>query len=661
MRKAALAYILIALVALVPSPAVAGDDVVFAGSGWGHGVGMTQYGAYGMALQGSTASQILHHYYPTTSLGTISAASVKPFLLEEAMPLWVGIMQDELTVTFRPQGDAATLCLESGTQTCPTAAQPGELWRFEVLEDGSGCVFARNDGGGWVAQTEKASTCRGSVTPNSGSGSIELVYLGNRYANGVLRLRPGVTIEGVHAIWQTAIEPYVRGITEIPDSWSPAALEAQAIAARSYALARAGWRGSAWEFNDDRKDACYCNLFATNWDQVWTGASGAASNPNFAAAAANTAGTIVIQGVGEDAGRVAEAVYSSSSGGVTERNADYWGGPQLPYLVNVSDAAAHIPEAGNPHSVWSKTVANSTVANALGFDTITDVTVTQRYPSGSAKTVRFSGTKNGSGVATDVSGNWTRITFGLRSQYYSTSADGTAPPPSQGTLPMTDGTTPYNTSTTTSTTTTTTTLPPTTTTVAETTTTSTEASTTTTSTTTSTTTTVPETTTTVAPTTTVEVVEVAPPSDPGVNDPAPVTNREEEAPGEGEDVPPPPVPVDEGNPIPTIPWEDRLDGEQATPGFVWVEVDDLSTTTSGPTTMPPTTAAPLTEPAEAPPGAVGDDPSTIVEIPLVLADGDMPELSSEPTPWRRTVFDTATSLGDWIAGVAAWMSGLVSP
>jgi hypothetical protein len=151
------------------------------------------------------------------------------------------------------------------------------------------------------------------------------------------------------------------------------------------------------------------------------------------------------------------------------------------------------------------------------------------------------------------------------------------------------------------------------------------------------------------------VVEVAPPSDPGVNDPAPVTNREEEAPGEGEDVPPPPVPVDEGNPIPTIPWEDRLDGEQATPGFVWVEVDDLSTTTSIPTTMTPTTAAPLTEPAEAPPGAVGDDPSTIVEIPLVLADGDMPELSSEPTPWRRTVFDTATSLGDWIAGVAAWV------
>ena len=151
MRKTALAYILIALIALVPFPAdAAGNDVVFAGSGWGHGVGMTQYGAYGMALQGSSAAAILAHYYPTTSLGTISSGAVKPFLLSEEMPLWVGVMQDEQTVTFRAQGDAATLCLESGDQICTTAAQPGQLWRFQVQEDGSGCVFARNDGGAWV-------------------------------------------------------------------------------------------------------------------------------------------------------------------------------------------------------------------------------------------------------------------------------------------------------------------------------------------------------------------------------------------------------------------------------------------------------------------------------------------------------------------------------
>ncbi len=352
MRRVALAYILIALAALLPAPAdAAGNDVVFVGSGWGHGVGMTQYGAYGMALQGSTSAQILSHYYPTTQLGTISSASVKPFLLAEPMPLWVSLMRDQTTVTFRPRGGAATLCLESGEQVCPLAAGADETWRFEVTPQG--CVFARQTGGTWAAQTAPG-TCRGSVTPNDSATSIELVFVGNRYSNGVLRLRPGVTITGVHAVWQTAVEPYVRGITEIPDSWHAETLRAQAIAARSYALARSGWRGSAWEFNNERKDACYCNLYATTSDQVWKGATGAAANPNFAAAATASAGTIVVQTVGTNAGKVAETVYSSSSGGTTERNGDYWGGLQLPYLVNVSDSAAALPAAGNPYTSWTR-------------------------------------------------------------------------------------------------------------------------------------------------------------------------------------------------------------------------------------------------------------------------------------------------------------------
>lgn len=155
------------------------------------------------------------------------------------------------------------------------------------------------------------------------------------------------------------------------------------------------------------------------------------------------------------------------------------------------------------------------------------------------------------------------------------------------------------------------------------------------------------------------MVEVAPPEDPGVNDPAPVTNQAEEEKGSGEDVPPPPVPVDQGTPTPTTPWQDRLEGETETPDFVWVEVDDLDpTTTSAP---PATTAPPLSEPAEAPPGAVADDPSEVIEIPLVLADEEMPDLESAPTPWRRTVYDTASAVGDWLTGVAAWMQGLVSP
>lgn len=643
MRRVALAYILIALAAWLPLPAqAASGDVVFTGSGWGHGVGMSQYGAQGMALNGSTASQVLGYYYPTTQLGSISSSAVKSFLLDEPMPLWVNLMRDQTTITFRPRSGAATLCLESGEQVCPLAAGKDEMWRFEVQADG--CVFSKQVDGAWTPQTEPG-TCRGSVTPNNSSTSIEMVFTGNRYANGVLRLRPGVTITGVHAVWQTALEPYVRGVSEMPDSWHAAALKTQAIAARSYALARAGWRGSAWEFSNSRKDACYCNLYATTNDQVWKGASGAASNPNFAAAASATAGTIVIQTVGTGAGKVAETVYSSSSGGTTERNSDYWGGGQLPYLVNVDDSAAKLPEAGNPHASWTKPVAGSTVAAALGFNSVASAQVTAFYSSGSAKTVRFTGTKDGQNVAVDVTGNWVRIKFGLRSRYFTATVEGS---------PAT------TTSTTTTTEAPTTTVGATSTTVPDSSTTTPEASTTTVP---DSSTTVPEssTTTTQAPTTTTEaptttqpstttteqLVVVSAPKDPGTGEPAPVTNKAEEARGSGEKVPPPPVPVEDTEPAVTIVWTERLAGDDATPAFE--KVTWSSTTTTQPTTT--TTVAPASATAFEPPPT---------SIPVMDPDGPLPELASQPSGRRMAFYDTVLTLGTWVSGLIDWVVDLVS-
>lgn len=631
MRRAALAYILIALAAWLPSPAQAAPgDVVFTGSGWGHGVGMTQYGAYGMALNGSTATQVLGHYYPTTQLGPITPSAVKSFLLDEPMPLWVNLMRNQTTVTFRPRGGTATLCLESGEQVCPLAAGTDEMWRFEVQAEG--CVFSKQVDGTWTPQTEPG-TCRGSVTPNDGSTSIEMVFIGNQYANGVLRLRPGVTITGVHAVWQTALEPYVRGVSEIPDSWHGEALRAQAIAARSYALARAGWRGSAWEFSDSRKDACYCNLYATTNDQVWKGASGAASNPNFAAAASATAGTIVVQTVGTGAGKVAETVYSSSSGDITERNSDYWGGGQLPYLVNVDDSASKLPEAGNPHATWTKSVAGSTVAATLGFDSISSAQVTEFYPSGSAKTVRFTGTKDGQNVAVDVTGNWVRIKFGLRSRYFTASVEGGTPTTSTS-------------STTTTTSPTTTTTGETSTTVAESSTTVPGSSTTVPESSTTSPTTTTEAPTTTQPTTTTEAaVVVSAPEDPGTGEPAPVTNKAEEARGSGEKVPPPPVPVEDTEPPATIAWTDRLAGDDATPTFATV------TWSSTTTTSPTTTAAPTEITAFAPPPT---------SIPVVVAGEPLPELASQPSAGRMRFYDAALAVGTWVSGLVEWVVDLVS-
>src|SRR3954464_13824027 len=89
-RRFALA---LAVVAALVGPAgaspKAADSVsvttfVITGHGWGHGVGMAQWGAYGYAKHGSTYNQILAHYYPGTTLKPAPVARIKVLLIDAA-------------------------------------------------------------------------------------------------------------------------------------------------------------------------------------------------------------------------------------------------------------------------------------------------------------------------------------------------------------------------------------------------------------------------------------------------------------------------------------------------------------------------------------------------------------------------------------------------
>jgi stage II sporulation protein D len=54
------------------------DAVVFTGKGWGHGVGLCQVGAYGMALRGADYEKILHHYYTGVRIAPIEETESVP-------------------------------------------------------------------------------------------------------------------------------------------------------------------------------------------------------------------------------------------------------------------------------------------------------------------------------------------------------------------------------------------------------------------------------------------------------------------------------------------------------------------------------------------------------------------------------------------------------
>ena len=133
-------------------------------------------------------------------------------------------------------------------------------------------------------------------------------------------------------------ERYLQGIAEVPTSWPAAALDAQAIAARSYALASTGWTGEGETLEDP--------ICSTTSCQVYRGIP-VPPEPGFGrwvAAVRRTAGEILVYG-----GRPAETVYFSTSKGRTLGNDEVFGSAPLPYLRPVEET----DDGASPTSRWT--------------------------------------------------------------------------------------------------------------------------------------------------------------------------------------------------------------------------------------------------------------------------------------------------------------------
>jgi SpoIID/LytB domain protein len=392
-RASALLAVMLAVVLLsgvLVSRAEAQElEVEFVGGGWGHGVGLSQFGAYGMALEGASAQEIITHYYQSSTVGAIPPDTVDDWIAIEEKPLWVGLFQKEATVTFKPVGGPATLCYGgNGEPNCDLEAQDGEIWQFQYFS--GGCELARKSPDGkYVGQTG-VLPCGGSVTPVSAGIAIDMVNISTQYKNGILRVRRPPTAIGLHAVWQTGIEDYVRGIAEMPDSWgdvAQAALEAQAIIARTYAINRAGARTRSPDsrpplFTPQREDSCWCNLFDDTRDQVFWGWTGESQKPNSALAATATAGQVVLF-----EGSTAQTYYFSSSFGFTENSEDVFV-QTLPYLRSVDDHWAVSEAVNNANADWTARFTLSDVTTRLGWTRVDTVVLASPAP---AAQVRVSG------------------------------------------------------------------------------------------------------------------------------------------------------------------------------------------------------------------------------------------------------------------------------
>lgn len=406
--------------------------ITITGSGWGHGVGMSQYGARAMAETGMTAEQIVGSYYAGITVQTLGGFPLLPehqWMLTDPDPLWVGLAQNRTSLRFHvdgPAGSSAGLCKAGdGEGECPTQfAQPGEAWEFKALGGGT-CQFFREG-----APVGKPGYCRALVewSPQP-DVSIHLDDLGREYARGTIRIRP--VGNNFHVSLEIGVEDYVKGIAEVPSSWPTEALRAQAIAARTYGVRQMLYWGPEESFGVTRQQQCWCQLYSSVVDQnfVGYGKETEAMGDRWVAAVDSTAGRVVTH---PEAGMstIIVAYYSSSSGGHTDSNVAGLGHSQLiPYLPGVDDPWSVDPRAQNPFASWSKTVTASTIADLYSLDDLVSVQVTRRNDSGSVAEVQIVGTVGGVERTLTRSGRSFKATLGLRSHYFSLGGDAPAAGP----------------------------------------------------------------------------------------------------------------------------------------------------------------------------------------------------------------------------------------
>ena len=350
----------------------------FQGSGYGHGVGMSQIGARAKALAGESATAILQYYYTETIVETVTDTQILRINLGNLLT----------SAKLRSDSKGAELQLFAGdlgeTQTAtPLLTFPSKTSLNLNLTDGLLAISTTRGTTSKAITTGSAFTLRWSGTRYQ-AGSPTVISLTTngatkKYRHGQISLKVirdktlGKRLAIINSV--RLQDEYLWGIGEVPSSWPTQALEAQAIASRTYAYAK----------STKIRSACDCHLYATISDQTFAGYS-KESEPRFGeiwkAAVNRTAGSIITY-----EGRPITAYFSSSSGGTTETSEHAWG-TATPYTVSVPDSAS-VDVALNPRfASWTREIPQAVVAQAFALPDVISLTVLSNNPAGSVALIQ---------------------------------------------------------------------------------------------------------------------------------------------------------------------------------------------------------------------------------------------------------------------------------
>ncbi len=338
---------------LAPLPAGAGEvepSITFVGGGFGHGIGMSQYGALGRAEAGHLHEEILGFYYEGTVLSSVDGFddTTTDFGLDDDIDVLVSVRTKVAVSTPREQVGSWELDVTADGQPVATITEP-----LEATWD--------SNSNRWSAISNGSDIC--SDVDACANSSLELAMSGDEYVvleqqidgNNIGKYRGGkiilhpATVNGpkgtqparcggtssfcvIHG--DLDLQEYLYGVSEVPFSWHEEALMAQAVAARSYAVSRVLARNaSSWpdpfDLYDSVSDQKYVGWDEENYPGGWVECDGTTW-----CAAVDATDNLIVDYQGE----VAETFYSASNGGATAEPPDVWaGGTTRPYLQAKAD------------------------------------------------------------------------------------------------------------------------------------------------------------------------------------------------------------------------------------------------------------------------------------------------------------------------------------
>ena len=375
------------------------------GAGYGHGVGMSQIGARAKAIAGETATAIISYYYKDVA--------IEP--LDDSKILRVNIGHLLTSAKMATATQDATMQIFSGDigdaqDVVPLAVVPVKSsLNFSIL--GSTLLPSIVTGKKTVSiPRNRIFTVRWTGTrylPGvDGVISLSHTTTTKKYRYGQMQFRAvkaatlGYRIEVTNSVRLS--DEYLWGISEVPSSWPEAALQAQAIASRTYAMSKAGIYRSACDCDlygeiSDQSFLGYAKEIEKGWGQFWK------------AAVTNTTGLTITQ-----AGTPITAYFGSSTGGLTETAVNAWG-TEKAFTQTVADVFSLDPVLNPRFYRWDREITQASVAAAFLLPDVVTLEIVMKNATGTVGTIRAT---SSTGIQKSLRGETFRSRTKIPSAYF---------------------------------------------------------------------------------------------------------------------------------------------------------------------------------------------------------------------------------------------------